>query len=154
MAVILSLWRFEDFAHGRGRYLTSQNLRPIGTKNRKTELDYAYLLMNLLDTSYELVLGQATRMGDFTDDDTRRMAELSERFARRPYLAFSTLRDRYSDADKARLRDLASRGYRVIAFTREELDPYALYNRFDQTRHKYAVTLAQVSENTLHLNAT
>jgi hypothetical protein len=80
------------------------------------------------------------------------MAELADRFPRKPYLAFSTLKDCYSDADKARLRDLAGRGYRVIALTREELDPYNLYDRFDQAPHKYAVGLNQLSKNTLHLN--
>ena len=80
--------------------------------------------------SYDLILGQATRFGDFTDDDMKKMAELAGRFSRKPYLAFSTLKDRYSDADKARLRDLARLGYRVIALTREELDPYNLFDRF------------------------
>jgi hypothetical protein len=108
--------------------------------------------MGAFDMSYELVLGQATRFGDFSDDDMRKMSELADRFPRKPYLAFSTLRDRYSDADKARLRDLAGRGYRVIALTREELDPYDLFERFNQAPHKYAVELKELSENTLHLN--
>jgi len=70
----------------------------------------------------------------------------------KPYLAFSTLRDRYSDADKARLRDLARRGYGVIALTREQLDPYDLFDRFKQAPHRYALGLKELSENTLHLS--
>lgn len=152
VAVILSLWRFDHLAHGQhGRYVTSRNLvaREAG---RRYEIDYAHVVMGTFDTSYELVLGQATRFGDFTDDDMQKMAELADRFPRKAYLAFSTLKDRFSDADRARLRDLAGRGYRVIALTREELDPYDLFDRFDQAPHKYAVGLKELSENTLHLN--
>ncbi len=152
VAVILSLWRFEHFANGHhGRYVTSRNLVARDT-GRRYEIDYAYVVMGTFDTSYDLVLGQATRFGDFTDDDMQKMGELADRFPRRPYLAFSTLKERYSDADKARLRDLAGRGYRAIALTREELDPYDLFDRFAQAPHKNAVGLKELSENTLHLN--
>jgi len=152
VAVILSLWRFEELAHlHNGRYVTSQNLISRDT-GRRYEIDYAYVVMGAFDTSYELVLGQATRFSDFTDDDMRKMAELADRFRGKPYLAFSTLKERYSDADKARLRDLAGRGYRVISLTREELDPYDLFDRFEKAPHKYATGLKELSENTLHLN--
>ncbi len=154
VAVILSLWRLEHFSLSHsGRYMTSQNLVAQDT-GRRIEVDYAYIIMETFDTSYDLVLGQATRFGDFTDDDMRKMTELANRFHHKPYLAFSTLKDRYSDADKARLLDLSKRGYRVIAFTREELDPYDLYKRFDAAPHKYAMGLKELSENTLHLNVT
>ena len=152
VAVILSLWRFEHLAHGHhGRYVTSRNLLARDTGHRY-EIDYAYVVMGTFGTSYDLVLGQATRFGDFTDDDMQKMAELADRFPRKPYLAFSTLKERYSDADTVRLRDLAGRGYRAIALTREELDHYDLFDRFDQAPHKYAVGLKELSENTLHLN--
>ncbi len=152
VAVILSIWRFEHLAHGHpGRYVTSRNL-VAGDTGRRYEIDYACVVMGTFDMSYDLVLGQATRFGDFTDDDMQKMADLADRFPRKPYLAFSTLKDHYSDADKARLRSLAERGYQVIAFTREELDPYDMFDRFDQAPHKYAVGLKELSENTLHLN--
>lgn len=152
VAVILSLWRFEHLAHGyHGRYVTSRNL-VAGDTGRRYEIDYAYVVMGTFDASYDLVLGQATRFGDFSDDDMQKMAELADRFPRKPYVAFSTLKDRYSDADKGRLRSLAERGYRVIALTREELDPYDLFDRFEQAPHKYAMGLKELSENTLHLN--
>lgn len=152
VAVILSLWRLEEQASlHHGRYVTSQNLVARDT-GRRYEIDYAYVVMGTFDTSYDLVLGQATRFGDFKDDDMQKMAELADRFQRKPYLAFSTLKDRYSDADRARFRDLTGRGYRVIALTREELDPYGLHDRFAQVPHRYAVGLKRLSENTLHLN--
>jgi len=152
VAVIISLWRFDHFAHGHhGRYVTSRNLVAHDT-GRRYEIDYAYVVMGTFDTSYELILGQAIRFGDFTDDDMQKMAELADRFRRKPYLAFSTLKEHYSNADKARLHDLAGRGYQVIALTRQELDPYDLFDRFEHAPHKYAVTLRELSKNTLHLN--
>jgi len=38
------------------------------------------------------------------------------------------------------------------AEVRQELDPYDLYNRFEHARHKYAVSLEELSENTIALN--
>ena len=152
VGVILALWRFENSFHQEhGRYLTSRNVVVRDTGSRH-EIDYAYVVMGPLGGSYELVLGQANRFGDFSDTDMKTMADLADRFPRRPYLAFSTLKDRHSDADRARLRDLVARGYKVIALTREELDPYDLYDRFDRAPHKYAVTLDDLSENTVQLN--
>jgi hypothetical protein len=118
VAVILSLWLFENFSRN-GRYVTSRNLHSSSTGNRY-EIDYAYIAMGgTFDASYQLVLGQATRFSDFTDDDMRRMAEIAEHFAKKPYMAFSTLKDRYSEEDQRRLRNLSNQGYRVIALTRE-----------------------------------
>jgi hypothetical protein len=152
VAVILSLWRFEHLAFGHhGRYVTSRNLFARDT-GRRYEIDYAYVVMGTFDTSYELVIGQATRFGDFTDEDMQKMAELADRFPRKPYLAFSMLKDQYSDSDKIRLHSLAERGYPIIALTREELDPYDLFDRFDKAPHKYGVGLKELSQNTLHLN--
>jgi hypothetical protein len=151
VAVILSLWLFENFS-GSGRFATSRNLRASDTGSRY-EVDYAYIVMGgTFDTSYELVLGQATRFSDFTDDDMRRMAEIAEHFSKKPYLAFSTLRDRYSEKDKTRLRNLANQGYGVIALTREELDPYDFHLRFERSPHRYASRLRELCENTIRLN--
>lgn len=152
VAVILSLWRFDHLRPTvHGRYVTSRNLTARDT-GQQYEIDYAYVVMGSFDTSYELVLGQATRFGDFTDEDIQKMVELADRFSRKPYLAFSTLKDRYSDEEKARLADLAQRGYKVIALTREELDPYDLYDRFEHAPRRYAVRLSELSQNTIQLN--
>lgn len=152
VAVIVSLWRLEERSFSEhGRYLTSQNVVASDTKKRY-EIDYAYLVMSRFETSYDLVLGQATRFSDFTDDDMQKMSELADRFLQKPYLAFSTLRDRYSDADKARLQGLRAKGYRVIAFTREELDPYYLFARYALAPDTYSVGLDELSKKTIHLN--
>lgn len=56
--------------------------------------------------------------------------------------------------DERRLiRELIDDGHpRVIAFTREELDPYHLFKRFENAPHKYAVGLRELAENTVALN--
>lgn len=155
IAVIVSLWRFEDLAPFRGRYITSQNLIARDT-GRRYEIDYAYLVTGMFDTSYDLVLGEAKGFIDLTDDAMQKMAELSDRFSRslsrRPYLAFSTLKDRFSDAERERLRDLVSQGYKIIALTREELDPYSLHKRFEGLPRPHAVTIEDLSRNTIMLN--
>jgi hypothetical protein len=152
VAVILSLWRLEhESLDHHGRFVSSRNILVRSTGARH-EIDYAYVVTGSFDTSYELVLGQATRFSDFTDKDMETMADLAARFPRPPYLAFSTLKGKFSDADQARLKELGRGGHRVIALTREELDPYDLFGRFERAPHRYATTLAEFSENTLHLN--
>lgn len=110
----------------------------------------------MFDGSYDLVLGEAKGFIDLPDDAIQKMIELSDRFSRslsrKPYLAFSTLKDRFSDAERKRLRDLVSRGYKVIALTREELDPYSLHKRFEELPRPYAVSIEDLSRNTIALN--
>jgi hypothetical protein len=43
-------------------------------------------------------------------------------------------------------------GYKVIALTRLELDPYFLHARFEKAPNKYAVSFADLSLNTIQLN--
>lgn len=150
VGVIISLWRFVDLEHN-GHYVTSQNLLARDT-GRHYEIDYAFVAMGMFDTSYDLVIGQAGRFADFTDDEVQRTAEIADRFSRKPYLAFSTLKDRYSEAEKERLRALIARHYKVIALTREELDPYFLSTRFKDTPRKYASSLEDLAAGTIHLN--
>jgi hypothetical protein len=152
VAVILSLWRLEEFEHmNRGRYLVSTNLHEIGAQ-RNYEIDYAYLTVDAFKTSYDLVVGQATRFSDFTGEEVRKMADLARKFPKEPYLAFSTLKDAFSSQERALLADLVDQGHRVIALTREELDPYGLHKRFEGAPVKYASDLRDLSKNTCFLN--
>ena len=80
------------------------------------------------------------------------MAEIADRFRCKPYIAFSTLKGTYSDAERSHIRHLMNRGYRVIALTREELDPYDLHKRFRGLGRPYAVRLGDLSANTLEIN--
>jgi hypothetical protein len=153
LSVILSIWRFADFGSlGQGRYLTSTE---ITRRSDRTgfEIDYAYLSMSRpWSTDYELVLGEAKGFEDLDENDVRKMREVCDGFRQRPWLAFSTLKDTFSEAERQLLRLLAEDGYQVIALTRDDLDPYDLYDRFDKAPHKHAVTLRELSVNTLALN--
>jgi hypothetical protein len=152
LAVIVSLWRFEAFqSTSHGRYQTSINLRDPAT-GWACEVDFAYLTVDPFKASYELVLGQAAKGGAFTAEDSVKMRALADRFGRRPWLCFSTLRETFSDDDKRLLTELTRDRYRVIPFTRLELDPYELFDRFDAAPHKYAVSLRDLSDNTRQLN--
>ena len=152
VAVIISLWRMHNVSNVfNGHYTTCLNLRDMQSAS-SSEIDYAYLMMGPFDSRYELVLGEAKGYIEYTDEHIRRTKELADRFGTRPFLAFSTLKDCYSEDEKARLRSLASAGYKVIALTREELDPYDLYQRFAEAPHKYGIGLKELSENTVSLN--
>jgi hypothetical protein len=107
-------------------------------------------MVDQFNTSYELVLGQAAKGGAFTAEDSAKMRALADRFGRRPWLSFSTLRETFSDDDKRLLNELVRDGYRVIPLTR--LDPYDLFDRFAAAPHKYGVALRHLSDNTRHLN--
>jgi len=152
IAVIVSMWRFEHlgFLSG-GRYVTSQKLVAEST-GEEYEIDYAYVMLGTFNTSYDLVMGEATRFSEFTDQEVTKMAEIADRFRRKPYIAFSTLKDTYSDAEKSRIQNLVDRGYKVIALTREELDPYDLHERFRGLARPYVTRLEDLSANTIELN--
>ena len=130
-----------------GHYLTSTELKSL-SDNRNFEVDYAYMCMSgVRETSYELVLGEAKGFKELKERDIEQMRALADSFSVKPYLAFSTLKDEFTEAEKVMLRALVADGYSVIALTREELDPYDLYDRFDALANKYAVTLKQFSES-------
>jgi hypothetical protein len=151
-AVILSLWRLGNFARmERGRFVTAFTASGRDP-DVNVEVDYAFIYIDRFKSDYSLVLGQATRFNDFTDEEVGKMKAVADRFPKKPYLAFSTLLDKLSEAGKERLRNLTKEGYRVLVFTREELDPYELFTRFDGAPHKYAITLDELSQNTLALN--
>ena len=150
-ADVIGLARLErEFTAARG------GQRPLQLRDPATawecEVDYLYLEVGMFDTSYELVIGQAAKRNDFTARDAANMTGLADRFERKPWLAFSTLKEAFSAAEKGLLNDLVARHYRVIALTRLELDPYDLHNRFAAAPHRYAVSFRDLSDNTRQLN--
>ena len=152
VAVIISLWRLADSRSiGVGKYLNSTKL--IHSESGSAwEIDYAYLSLESFNTSYELVLGQASRFGDITAAEVSKMRDLGHRIEPRPYLAFTTLKDAFSDAEKRLLKGLLEDGFPVIALTREELDPYGLHDRFKDTPHPYSTRLIDLVINTSYMN--
>lgn len=152
LAVIVSLWRFAHLSSiGEGKYATSLKLKDKQTA-RECEIDFVYMQTAEWKPSDQIVFGEAAGHIDFLQADADKMRMLADRFDGGPYLAFSTLKDEFSDAEKGWLRQLSADGYKVIALTRQELDPYDLYKRFESTGRKYAVSLDDLSRNTLELN--
>lgn len=152
LAVIVALWRLADLSIlSLGKYATSLKLRNKDT-GKECEIDFIYLQTAGLTASDELVFGEAAGHIELLQADADKLSELADRFDRRPYLAFSTLKDCFSDTEREWLRKLAADGYKVIALTTQELDPYHLHKRFATTGRPYAVTLDDLSRNTLQLN--
>lgn len=77
---------------------------------------------------------------------------LAKKFKNKPYLAFTTLKDKFSDKEIELFKSVMKQGYCVLPFTRLDLDPYDLYDRFDSLKNKYAVTLEDFSINLCSLN--
>ncbi len=151
IAVILSLWRLSDLhGIGGGRYLTSTNLR--SKDGWSCEIDYAWLTTERFTSNQALVIGQATTFAQFSPDEVKKVRELSDRLGRSAYLAFSTLSGAFSSDERLLLKELRDDGHKVLAFTRWELDPYDLFDRFKDLPNKYSGSLKDLSENTFVLN--
>jgi hypothetical protein len=154
LAVIVSLWRLNEVSHtDEGRYVTSTKLVD-STGGAESELDYAYLRVGSLDTSYELVLGEARGFVDYDEGHLTTVRRLAAKFGsnRKICFAFSTLKDTFSESEKQLLKTLVDEGHKIIALTREELDPYSLFERFKAARNPYVHTFAELAANTAQLN--
>jgi hypothetical protein len=116
------------------------------------ELDYAYIHVAGLSAEYDLVFGQAKNFIEFKAEEINKMGRLSEKFDKRPYLCFSTLKESFSDQEKTEINKLVTARHKGIALTRHELDPYFLHVRFEKAPRHYAVSFADLSLNTTHLN--
>lgn len=149
LPVILSLWRLDHLSTLRN----SQGITSIEVKSPKLkkEIDYIYLATSN-DGEYELVLGEAKGYETINATHIARMRRVAECFNTKPYLAFSTLKDELSIHEKNRLKALVAKGFPVIIFTRKELEPYDLFDRFDSLKNKYATSLSDLAENTQQLN--
>ena len=150
LAVILALWRLDMVGRMRTtRYLTSVELKDGGCN---CEIDFTHLRMSTFGTEYDIVLGEAKGFKELPETEVGRMRELSDRFQRKPFLAFATLKESFSDNEKELLLSLVEDSYKVIALTRFELDPYELYDRFESAPVKHAISLGDLSTNTIELN--
>jgi len=146
LAVILALWRLShDHFTTDGRYITSVKL------GNEYEMDYCWLGMSSSSSACELVLGEARNFVDYVGRDIEKLAQLADRFEEKPFLAFATLKDRFAEPEKSLLRGLAERGYRLLPFTRMELDPYDIWSRFDDKYIRRA-NLPRLSEILVHVN--
>src|SRR3989344_2973703 len=150
--VIVSLWRYTHIPTLRNaQWHTSITVKGITDPDFEREIDYIYLISES-HNSHALVLGETKNFDLLKKKDFKRMLEVAKRFPIRPSLSFSTLNDSFTNTEKAEMNNLVKIGFQVIALTRQELDPYDLFDRFDKLRSKYAVELEDFAENTRILN--
>jgi len=150
--VIVSLWRYTHIPTLRNaQWHTSITVKGITDPDFEREIDYIYLISES-HNSHALVLGETKNFDLLKKKDFKRMLEVAKRFPIRPSLSFSTLNDSFTNTEKAEMNNLVKIGFQVIALTRQELDPYDLFDRFDKLRNKYAVELEDFAENTRILN--
>lgn len=116
------------------------------------EPDYCFLDVNDFSTKYDLVLGEAKGFMDYEADKIGRLTQIADKFDKKPYLAFATLKDQFNDQEKTLLRGLIDAGYRVIPLTRLELDPYYLWKRFEGAPQKHVVSFDDLSQSSIYMN--
>jgi hypothetical protein len=152
IAAIVALWRIQDFhSLDEGRYQCSVTLQDKSSQNAY-ELDFVCMRVGTFKAGYELVFGQAKNFVDFSPEEVGKMGTLSAKFLGRPYLCFSTMKESFSAQEKSAIGQLVREGHKVIALTRQELDPYSLYERFRSAPKKSVVRFSDLSLNTVHLN--
>ena len=150
LAVVVALWRLQHITSSHeGTYITNCNLGA-----REFEVDYCWLGMSSFSTAYELVLGEARNFNDYNEEDISKLDVLAEKFNERPYIAFATMKDSFSDAEKKLLHVVVEKGNRVIPLTRLDLDPYDVWDRLRDKKSPYIrqSRLAELSETLIKVN--
>lgn len=152
LPVILSIWRLNQHDHfSNGRFITSINVESEDS-SFKGEVDYIYYSVSDFSREMKLVLGEARNYTEYKAKDINKLLKIAKNFSDKPYLAFTTLKDKYTEREKRLLKRLLVAGYFILPFTRWELDPYDLYDRFEGLKNKYATDLEEFSLNLCELN--
>ncbi len=157
LPVILSLWRLSHQSRmGNNHFVTSFELGSKTNPNFDKELDYFFFTVDSYSQNIEVVLGEARNYIDFKLKDVKKTLSVAKMFKNKPFIAFTTLKDKFSNKEITLFKGIMKQGYYVLPFTRLDLDPYDLFDRFDSLKNKYAVTLEDLSINlcTLNLNLT
>ena len=153
LPVILSLWRLSHHSTMGGQhFVTSFEISDKSSENFDKELDYFFFKVDNFSQNIEVVLGEARNYIDYKPKEIKKVLLLANKFKNKPYLAFTTLKDKFSDKEIELFKNIMKQGHYVLPFTRLDLDPYDLYDRFDSLKNKYAVTLEDFSINLCSLN--
>ena len=154
LPVILSLWRLSHNADlGEGKFITSHNIESKDGK-LKSEIDYIFYTVGHFEKDMELVIGEARNYSEYTEKDIKKTISVARRLTKKPYIAFTTLKDEFNDKEKKLLKGVIKAGFSIIPLTRMDVDPYDLYDRFRSKGVKdiYAVTLDDLSFNLCEVN--
>lgn len=137
---------------GGQHFVTSFEISDKSSENFDKELDYFFFKVDSYSQNIEVVLGEARNYVDYKPKEIKKVLLLAKKFKNKPFLAFTTLKDKFSDEEIELFKGIMKQGYYVLPFTRLDLDPYDLYDRFDSLKNKYAVTLEDFSINLCSLN--
>lgn len=144
--VCLSLWALQHVLHMDScKYITCRELMD-NTSNRKHEFDFAVIATARWHGGYHLVLGEARDQVPYTKDEIGKLERIASRMEKKPMLCFSALREDFSDEEKKEFKKLTKKGYKVIALTRKELDPYSLHERFKEPNSRYHESLESLQQ--------
>lgn len=152
LPVILALWRLNHSSYfGNGKFITSHDIKGINN-DFKSEIDFVYYTLGNNTPPMELVLGEARNYTEFKSKDINKSLTIAKKFLNKPFLAYVTLKDSFSNKEKEHLKKIMKKGYFILPFTRFEVDAYDLYKRFDKLFSKYALTLEELSINLCQVN--
>lgn len=153
LPVILSLWRLVHHSSMDGHhFVTSFEIADKSSDNFDKELDYFFFKVDNFSKTIEVVIGEARNYVEYKPKEVTKTIKIAQSFKNKPYIAFTTLKDKFSDKEINLLKNVMKQGYYILPFTRLDLDPYDLYDRFNPLKNKYAVTLEDFSVNLCALN--
>jgi len=152
LPVILSLWRLNHHGMGENHFVTSFEIGEKDSTDFSNELDYFFFRVDNFSKAIEVVIGEARNYVDYQPKDINKTVKIAGAFKNKPYIAFTTLKDKFSDKEIKLLKGVMKKGYYILPLTRLDLDPYDLFDRFDKLKNKYAVTLEDFSINFCALN--
>lgn len=152
LPVILSLWRLSHHGMGENHFVTSFEIGNKDAAEYSNELDYFFFRVDNFSKSIELVIGEARNYIEYKPKDINKIVKIADAFKNKPYIAFTTLKDKFNEKEIKLLRGVMKKGYYILPLTRLDLDPYDLFDRFDKLKNKYAVTFEDFSINFCSLN--
>lgn len=153
LPVIVSLWRLSYHASMGGQhFVTSFEIGDKSSDNFDKELDFFFFKVDNFTKTIEVVLGEARNYVEYKPKEVIKTLKIARSFKNKPYISFTTLKDKFSDKEIKLLKNVMKNGYYILPFTRFDLDPYDLYDRFNSLKNKYAVTLEDFSVNLCALN--
>jgi hypothetical protein len=153
IAVITTLNRLYHFGIWRNfYYITSINLIKKDNPQEKYECDFVWIINNEEWDNCELILWEVKNYSCLTKKDFEKLLKVANSLAKKPMICLSIFRDEYSDDEKKNIKRFIKKWFLVLPFTRQELDPFDLYERFKDLRHPYTHSFIELSENLIRLN--
>jgi hypothetical protein len=158
--VIVTLWRLLNSLGYLEKSVYSTSIKVYENKADRCllgELDFSVLMPRASIDGQKLVIGEARGKNDYVEGDLETIRCVAHHFgkdfiAKHLCVCISTLKETFSDDEKRLLRSMADDSYELLPFTRLDLDPYDLHERFEKLPNRYAQTLHQLAANLMTVN--